>query len=545
MTPLTARVYLEAYYTPSEFESLESLPPLLDKFNGLDTIPVATLQDTWPEGEWQELEPNHGGSDEMAVPELKKIEGISPDSSKSLRDRAMATVFQSLLDGTDDNTGVLSEAEVLTDFLPKLKEKLYEHANALKPSRHLMNILCRALEDEVDVDPSPFQGFSAEDLSFVVSRLRNNGKMNTLCMSSRPNLTEEDLQVVLRGAAGLKTLYILECPQIPMQRMDTLLDDCHVFHSDLFRRPIMPHPERAYPVLNAGTSNDVIPASQTCGGNGLSQLVWIGVSEGQVRAKEYHLDNGLIDWQSLRREKGSGGPEFYESYLRYKRHTLDIPLPTFKTVDGLLRLLRWGSSSDLLRCTRDAILRAAAFSFAMASSIPLSNDLEVGSLGSNGFGIGPLPKSLYLDSIYDHRPPTDDHGHLELGHWAIILIHEAFDAEDQEEIDHHMQREHNQDSSFQVIKRMRYALVTPSIKRNLAGRDFIVADIPAYVKHVRSKAQDKDKGKDGELQKLIKAWNTSIAAMDAVDFYGDGDIHDILSKVFPNQEATQQGSNPD
>lgn len=52
--------------------------------------------------------------------------------------------------------------------------------------------------------------------------------MNTLCISNRPNLTNEDLQIVLRDATGLKALYILEDPKITVQGMSTLLDNCDV-----------------------------------------------------------------------------------------------------------------------------------------------------------------------------------------------------------------------------------------------------------------------------------------------------------------------------
>lgn len=117
------------------------------------------------------------------------------------------------MDGSDDDTGLLSEVELLTDFLRKLKGKLYEQANALKPCRHVLDLLCRALEDDTDVDLSLFKGLSAEDMSLVVSRLGEHSEMRTLCMSNRPDLTGEDLRAVLRGAAGLKVLYLLEDPQ--------------------------------------------------------------------------------------------------------------------------------------------------------------------------------------------------------------------------------------------------------------------------------------------------------------------------------------------
>lgn len=542
MTPLSARVYLEAYYDLNDPDGPTDLVRLLRDFNGWDIVPVAALQDTWPEGEWEEPETDQGSSHEMTVPKLEKIDSNTPDTPESLRDRAMATVLQTLLDGSDDNTGLVLEAEVLTDFLPKLKAKLYEQASALKPSHQLLDLLCRALEDDIDVDLSPFKGFSAVDISFVVSRLRKHGKMNTLCMSNQPDLTEENLQVVLRGAEGLKALYILEDPQISMQRMNTLLNDCDIFHSDLLRRPIMSQPDRAYQVADSGTSNDAIPAGQVCGGGSISQLVWIPIAEDYACDKNHRLDSGLIDWQSyLSPVKDQSRSHLFKPYQRQNRYALDIPLPTFKTVAGLLRLLKWASSKELPPYITGGFPRGAAFSFATASSFPAGNDLEVDPVGgNNGFGIGPLSTSLYSNEHDERILPSDDHDQLEFGQWAMILIHEAFDALNQESLDER-QYSQNPDPSFRAIKRLRYALVTPSIKRNPSDRDFLVADIPTYLEHIRSKAQDK--AKDADLQHLIKVWTTGIAAIDGADFYGDEDIHDILSKVFPNHKASQQGSN--
>ena len=574
MAPLTARIYLEAYYDLSDPQSAEDLLPLLDEFNRWHTIPVATLQDTWPEGEWEEPEFDQGGGDEVAVPELEK-----PGTAKTLRDGAMATVLQALLDASDEDAGLLSEAELLTDFLPRLKDRLYEQANALEPSPHLLNLLCRALEDHDDVDLSPFKAFSAEDLSLVVSRLRKHGKMITLCVSNRPDVTEEDLKLVLRDAADLKALYILEAPQISVQGMSMFLSDCDLYHSDLLRQAIKPQPLRSDTGID-WDSDDVLSTGQACRGNDVSQLVWLAITERQALDKDNRLDSGLFDWKSLRQPKvGCSG-----SGLRYKRYPLDMPLPTFKTVAGLLRLLNWGSSSELYNPERWS--RGAAFSFAMASSIPGGNDLGVGPVGGGkGFGIGTLGKRLYLDSTRERIHSSDAHAHLEPGRWAIVLIHEAFDAPSQRYLDECQRGESagadsgseddnpleqpkggeqsmeramalllgpedpfedkgkNQNLPFRAIKRLRYALVTPSIESNPSGHEFIVADIPTYLEHVIEKMQDK--GNAGDLQKLIEVWNSRIATIDTADFYGDEDIHDILPEVFPLRETAPSGSQPE
>ena len=529
MTPLTARTYLEAYYDLSDPQSAKDLLSLLDEFNGWDIIPMATLQDTWPEGEWEEPE-----KDDVVVPELEKRVFSTPDTPKSLRDGAMASVFQALLDGSDDDCGLLSEAEILTDFLPKLKGKLYEQASALKPSHHLLGLLYRALEDDIDVDLSPFKSFSAEHLSLLVSRLRGHGKMNTLCISNRPDLSEEDLQIVLRGAAGLKTLYILEDPQIPAS---ALLKNCDLYHSDLLRQPIRPQPRRSFADIVSGSSDNARPASQFWGDNDVSQLFWIGISAQEACDKRYRLACETLDWKTISAREGDDFGGWPQRGLKFNRCSLDIPLPTSKTVAGLLRLLKWGSSSRLFN--HDEFSSGSAFSFAMASSINGSKEPGVAPMGGgNGFGIGPLGTTLYLDGTYDRIPPSDADEHLELGQWAIVLIHEVFDVARQSDLD-----AIERDLPFRVIKRLRYALVTPSTKSNASDPDFIVADMPTFLEHTMGKSHDQ--GKNGELQKLIEVWNSRIALIDDVDFYGDDDIHDFLLKVFPSQKPASIGSKPE
>ena len=48
----------------------------------------------------------------------------TPDTSKSLGDRAIANVIQFLPEGFDGNSELIWEAELLTSFLPRLKFKL-------------------------------------------------------------------------------------------------------------------------------------------------------------------------------------------------------------------------------------------------------------------------------------------------------------------------------------------------------------------------------------------------------------------------------------
>ena len=566
MTPLSARTYLEAYYDLSDPKNSQIMVPLLKELSGWDVIPVETLRDTWPEGEWEEPQSDHEDKDEVAVPELEKLEINSPSTSKTLRDGAMDTVLQALLDEPNEDTGLLSEVELLTDFLPRLKEILYERSSALRPSPHILDLLVRAMEEDIDVDLSPFTNFYAEDMSLVVSTLQKHGKMHTLCISNRPDLTTEDLQIVLRDAAGLKVLYILEDPQISARGMSPLLKDCEVYDTDLFRR---------------GLSDEAVPVGQVSEDNSISQFVWIGVSDHQALNKSHRLESGLIDWETLREEKRRTNFSWSGDGLRYKRYLLDMPLSTLRTTAGLLCLFQWGSSSHLYDV--EQFSKGAALSFTLATPIQGDKDLKVGPAGgSNGLGIGPLAAGLYRDRDYKPTPANSAHEYLEPGKWAVVLVHEAYNAMDQKSLDKYQRKEpaeadsdseddnplaqprggegslggimslllgprdpfvnkeKNQGLPFRAIKRLRYALVTPHTEPQPSGRDFIVADIPGYLEHRMGKSNDK--GSDDVLKKLVEVYNRGIAAIDTADFYEDEDIHDILLKVFPEQKGSSSSS---
>lgn len=580
MTPLTARIYLEAEYDLNDPKHSQIMVPLVNKFNAWNVIPVATLQDTWPEGEWEEPESDEEGRDLVAVTEAETLEIETPSISKSLRNSAMDYLLKTLLDGSDENDGLLSHAELLTDFVPKLKEKLYEQSNALKPSPHVLDLLCSALGEDTDVDLSPFKAFSAEDMSRVVSRLCKRGKMHSLCISNRPDLTPGDLQVVLRDATGLKALYLLEDPQISGRIVSPLLKDCDMYTSDLMRRAMIPGSRGSLSDSKSRGADNAVPARQACANNDISQLVWIGVSYEQALDKSHRLESGLIDWKTLQQEKRRTNFGWSKPGLKYKRYPLDSPLSTSRTVAGLLCLLQWASASDIYDI--EQISTGAALSFAMASSIQGNKESSVNPTGvCRAPGIGPLVRGLYWGTSYEREFSDDVLEHLEPGEWAVILIHEAYNAVDQDSLDRPCARriEAESDSEdenplgqpkegeqssggvmasilepteplekkgknpglpFRAIKRLRYVLVTQCDDPQSPGRDFIVADIPTYLEHITEANHDNVDARN--FKTLSEAWNSGIAAIDAVGFYGDDDIHDILPKVFPKQKAASSSS---
>ena len=324
-----------------------------------------------------------------------------------------------------------------------------------------------------------------------------------------------------------------------------------------------------------------MPVGQVCEDNSISQLVWIGVSDQQALDKSHRLESGQINWETLREEKRRTNFGWSGDGLRFKRYSVDMPLSTVRTTAGLLCLFQWGSCSHLYDV--EQFSKGAALSFTLAPSIKGDKNFKVDSAGGgNGLGIGPLAAGLYRDRDYKPTPASSAHEYLKPGKWAVILVHEAYDAASQKFLDKRQRKEpteadsddeddnplgqpkggegslggimalllgpkdpfankgKNQGLPFRAIKRLRYALVTPRTEPQPSCGDFIVADIPAYLKHTMG--EETDKGSDDVLKKLIEVYNSGIAAIDTADFYEDEDIHDILLKVFPKQKESSSSS---
>lgn len=121
----------------------------------------------------------------MIFPTLRVNRGLgicTHVTVKSFHDGAVAAVLQTLLDGSNRDTGFLSEVELLADFLLMLKCKRCDQVSALKPSRCVLDLLRGELEDDDDVTLSPLSGFSTEVLSIVLSTIwccRYQGALST------------------------------------------------------------------------------------------------------------------------------------------------------------------------------------------------------------------------------------------------------------------------------------------------------------------------------------------------------------------------------
>ena len=592
MTPLSARTYLEAYYVLSDPRNSRDLVPLVEAFDEWDLIATATLENTWPGEGWEaddeeddedeqddeqddEIQPV---DDEPAEPEVEPAKlDINPiDTPMTLRDSAMDKLLQSLIEQPDDNSDSTAEAELLTDFLPKLKAKFYDQATQLKPSPSLLRLLGRALENEIEVDLSPFTTLSAKDLSLVVSKLQSHGTMAVLNLSNRPDIGEMELNVILGSDLNLRALCLLEMPQIPPRSLGAYSSHCEVYHSDILRLPLITDPyEEHKPTL--------APALFT--NNTITQIQWLGMSYTDSMDEKYRLDDGRIAWDTVKpAAKGRNPYGASKGELEYRSCNLDIPFPAGKMVQGFLRLLQWGASADM----------SASDSWSKGVACSLAASPPRGSTGT-GHGVGLLSPSLWVErDRFDRSQKEKGPTGLKTGQWALVMFSEAFDTGSQEfldkvfedrypmlkpsatasepnepskqadsdsngppSLDIHLstrssdaeaqmnfntflgdisklhslkdktKQKHShptvQPPSFRPRKGIKYALVTPVVG---SETEVSVADVPAYLKQLMGdKAQD-----------LVDLWNSGFASLVTAEFYGNEDNFDkFLQKFYPGK----------
>ncbi len=578
MTPLSARTYLEAYY-----ELTEDHLPLLQSFQGRDLIPASVLEDAWPEQGWKEAETDvqqgEGGEQDL---KLEKLENAPRARVDSLRTKAMDICLQSVLDLSENDSCFMAEAELLTDFLPRLKDELYDRATNLEWSSYHLDLLCQALQNEVEVDLSPLSNISAKDLALVVAKLYKNGKMSTLNLSNRPDISLEDLHFIIGTDTRLRVLCLLEMPQIPVQSLGRYLVNHEVHHSDLLRWAL-----RNYPFSDVPISHERVPNTESPGTGVVSQIVWTGLEDREIKERRNYLPNGRIAWENLtfhvRKERTLRWPKS----LEIRTYDLCVPLPPCRLIPGVLRLLQWAGSAEL--SYDDSLSKGMACS--LASSLPCTN--------GTGHGISLLSPSLYLDRKSDDAPAGESCPlSLKAGEWALFLVSEAFDVSDEifvadmssddgdyevssgyidvdfsqkmsskeaetepgtfaedslaDNLSERMDRadtltqaegakaiaqapetdpaaHKNQDFKFYPRKATSYALITRVAESGPS--QYMVADIPTYLKKVL--------GDTSEAQELIAIWTSRISSIQNAEFFGD-DTYKILRKLSPEDSTLKR-----
>ncbi|KAL8954976.1 MAG: hypothetical protein Q9193_006982, partial [Seirophora villosa] len=463
------------------------------------------------------------------------------DKTKSLREHTMDNFLDILLDPSqDDAAALMAEVDLLVDFVPKLRRRLYNQAATLSPSAAHLTLLQKALEKDVDVDLSPFKMLTGHHFSELVAKLCH-GNMRSLTLSNMPDLTEDDLVLILGGASAstdetesstgssekvvgamgnITSIILLETPKISIDFVAVHLGQYDVWHSELLRRPLAnPH----YPPKK-------LPALQFLGASTVSQLVWVGISSMQSYDSKRRLPDGKFNWSELKYSVEASGRFSGDRGLTYKNYPLDIPLPVGKTAHVLQRLLQYLNSASLGWFEDWA--KAAARCLATTSAI------EEGV----SFSVGPMSTTFNLDDDRDSDKYVQSGKgmYLKPGQWAIVLVHEAYDSKDQAALDKrelevvNMKEWPAEDKTraFKPVKRLRYAFAKALPESESSGQRFLVTDLPGYVKHVLAGK----KNGNAETERLCAWWAKASQSLgEATGYYEDDDGAEILQRIYSDE----------
>ncbi|KAL8691725.1 MAG: hypothetical protein Q9218_003118 [Villophora microphyllina] len=608
MTPLSARTYLEAYYLLDDSDDRAKktdLSALLNQFKSKGLVTTAALKETWPSGAWQgdkvfeEDDQGLSGSsacraaDEDAAQisttaaTLRKPMKPATDENKgpvkSLRAQTLDKLLEDLLRQAQDisvlDPDLYTEADVLTDFIPQLREKLYSRAATLVPSTAILHLLEKALGQDIEVDFTPFTTLSVDHLAELVLGLRN-GKMRVLNLSNKHNLTEADLVKILGiqsaqttkpehlsssvppSAPGsseeLNTVVLLETPEVSIDFLTKHLGQYNIIHSELMRRPLLSPRRHRY-------NDSVLQPIEFIASDTVTQIVWVGISSTQAHDRSLRLSDGAFNFKENLEYSVSASDVWGSEHgkMKYKNHLLDIPLPPLKSVQGLHRLMQY--LDCIVSYSMDEWHTAAARCFATTAN--LEDNVEF------NYGVGPLSGMLLQDDDrYGKSVASAKGAPLKPGQWAIVLIHEAFDSTSQEALDKKVvsssdaalaaafrgevevgskdkssshggedakgttvAAKEKDEAVFKPIKRVRYALAKSLPPNNDSEPSFLITDVPGYIHHTLSNNTGEEEPVSAKETAAKDWWREAASAFGAAGdgFFDDSKaVRDILEKVY-------------
>ena len=447
---------------------------------------------------------------DAAATSSKQAANQSAAGPHSLRDSAMNTMIEAALGQSETDLMLwMPEAELLTDFGPSLRRKLYEDPTVLKTSQAGLYLLCRALEGELNVDLSaPLKILSIKDISLVISKLRQHGNIRSVVLSNLPELREEDLHEAFQGERCLRALYLIETPHISINSIVSFANSYlaglqDLYHTELLRRPLKLK-------LRRWQREEKIAFSA----NPVNQMLWATCDAVRLSKNNMRLENGLIDWQKLSKEEGP-----YSRKPVYSAFPLDdVLLPPVKFVTGLLNFMNWAARCECTYSRSGAhdYGLGAANSFAMAKS----------SIRGRDYQVGPLPSALHAARTKSY--PTKWPFAMSVlvpGKWAIVVLHESlsvYDAEDHPN----------------VKAKIRYAMITT---RDSLSKDVVVADMSTFLEEVMKVGSQAE----SDFQELHGYWTEQCEGMllagHGIELCGEQEVRDLLQTFFAEDNPASNG----
>ena len=159
------------------------------------------------------------------------------------------------------------------------------------------------------------------------------------------------------------------------------------------------------------------------------------------------------------------------------------------------------------------------------------------------YSVGPLSTTFYNDDDRGYRNFCEDgKGHLlQPGQWAVLLVHEAFDAESQEALEKRElpaasmwgprgtegQKEWpvaDVTRSFTPQKRLRYAFAKAVAEPGHREQRFLLTDARGYLQHAAQTAI---------IDRVSQWWNKNTGQ--GIDYYDEPDANALMQRIYSDE----------
>lgn len=254
---------------------------------GRQLMTIHSLSSTWPREDWSWLVEASSDSTLLSSSEVTSLRTLALDK----------LIETALTDPGFDMVWISELADLLEDFLPRLRDSLYNCSVDLAPSPTSIRVIVRAFQDVPGFRLGAFQEFGMGDCLSVIAGLQQKAKLCTLNLSGSAKLDSEGLERILQNTCSLQTLYLMDNPSLSLL---TVLDILHenrlsvtnLYHPDIFglllhHRARLPLPdEYEMKFLNgASTKSPVI------------QILWVFTCASEL--KEYNCRSCGVHWDKF------------------------------------------------------------------------------------------------------------------------------------------------------------------------------------------------------------------------------------------------------
>ncbi len=467
---------------------------VVDGFEGRALVSADSLNCIWPRDGWKGL---------RKEPRQPNLSPDSPSRVTSLKAMAMDKLIQNALTDSEFDISWLAELGALyEDFLPGLRNWLYQHSDGLELSSVNFRVMIKAFEDVPDSRLGIFQKFTLEDLLMIVSGLQEKKQLSTLNLSGSKSIDPASLRSILQITPGLHTLYLMGSLNLPLQSVLSVLEEAHInvpnlYHSELFKLFLQ---HREAHTGSPGSKDFALKFP-----NGAStkspaiQILWVFTCASELDA--YNL-KGVMDWDlftsdTKAKRKCSDLSSYDSPGVNYGRFSLKHSLLSpARLVTGMSQFAEFSlNNKSWNRYDYKTYLQALASSFAMAPS----------TVDGSEFQVGPVP--LMVD-VNPHCPevgrkshaPEDLFSTIKPGDWTLMVLHEHV----------YYKNFSLEDDPIDLPQKWRYAFVNTrqaSTSGMSEDTDLVVADMSTFL---ATTAGD-------EAQELDEYWKKVRANLNGVE----------------------------